>query len=53
MKKIMDKIQFEDRREIDEVVSALNTFLEEHSNAKEKESTEKLSNLLDAMYMEW
>lgn len=53
MKKIMDKIQFESRHEIDTVMNALDTFLEEHPDEKEKETIKKLSSLLDVMYMEW
>lgn len=53
MKKGNDTIQFESRYEIDEVVSALDTFMEEHPNAREKESVERLKDLLDVMYMEW
>lgn len=53
MKKCMDKIQFESRYEIDEVVKALDTFLKEHPNSEERETIKKLSNLLDVMYMEW
>lgn len=53
MKKNMDKIQFESRYEIDEVVDALDTFLKEHPDARSKETVEELSHLLDVMYMEW
>mgnify|MGYP006898621905 CR=1 FL=1 len=53
MKKDMDKIQFENRYEIDEVISALDTFLKEHPNAREQETCKRLSELLDVMYMEW
>lgn len=53
MEKLMDKIQFSSRYEIDEVISALQIFLKEHPNAREKETVQKLINLLDVMYMEW
>lgn len=49
----MDKVQFEDIYEIDEIMSALDTFLEEHPGAREKETVKKLSRLLDMMYMDW
>lgn len=53
MRKDMDKIVFESRIEIDEICEALGTFLQEHPKAKNKDSAQKLSDLLDAMYMEW
>lgn len=53
MKLDMDKIVFEDRTEIDEIASALDTFLKEHPEAREKESAKKLMNMLDSMYMSW
>ena len=53
MERNMDKIQFESRYEIDEVVSALETFLQEHPNAREKETVKRLADLLDVMYMQW
>ena len=49
MKKEMDKIIFESRREIDEVVHALEQIPEE----KKSESAKRLADLLDVMYMEW
>ena len=53
MKKNMDKIQFEDRQEVDEVLSALDTFQQEHPNASEKDTVKQLRDLLDVMYIEW
>lgn len=53
MKQVLDKIQFESRIEIDEVVECLHTFLEEHPDASGKETVRELSDLLDVMYMEW
>lgn len=53
MKLDMDKIVFEDRTEIDEIASALDTFLKEHPNARERDSAVKLVNMLDSMYMSW
>ena len=49
----MDKIQFENKYEIDEVISALETFSQEHPSAREKDTIQKLCKLLDAMYVEW
>lgn len=53
MKKDMDKIVFESRYEIDEIIEALETFAKEHPNARQKETVKRMSNLLDVMYMEW
>lgn len=50
MKKNMDKIVFESRKEIDEVANALEKYVKEHG---ENETVKKLINLLDAMYMNW
>lgn len=49
----MDKIQFESRCEIDEIVCALDTFTKEHPNAREKQTAERLKDLLDVMYISW
>ena len=48
-----DKIQFQSRHEIDEVASALDTFMKEHPDSREKEAVKKLSALLDVMYIGW
>ena len=53
MKKSMDTIQFESRYELSDLISALETFLEEHPKAEEGKSVERLRDLLDAMCMEW
>lgn len=53
MKKGNDTIQMESRYEIDEVISALETFLDEHPKAREKGTIETMRNLLEVMYMEW
>ena len=50
MKKDMDKIVFESRNEIDEVVNALEKYVKEYG---ENETVKKLIDLLDAMYMSW
>lgn len=47
MQKDMDTIQFESRREIEEVMSVLEQHTEENKTVKE------LYDLLDAMHMEW
>lgn len=47
MQKDMDTIQFESRREIEEVMKTLEKEMEENQTAKE------LYNLLEVMHMEW
>ena len=53
MKKDLDKIVFESRREIEEVLSALNEWQDSHKSDSKKETVQKLVNLLDVMHMEW
>lgn len=48
MKREMDKIVFENRAEIDEIIVAL-----ENSVHKDKDSVKELIAELDVMYMEW
>ena len=49
----MDQIQFESRYEIEEVVNALDTYLEEHPQSRSKNTVQKMKDLLDIMHMEW
>lgn len=54
MKKDMDKIIFESRWEIGEVITALEEWQETHGAKGEKADTVKrLIDLLDVMSMEW
>ena len=53
MKKNMDKIIFESRWEIEEVVSVLEEWQKSHKSDSKKETVRKLINLLDVMHMEW
>lgn len=53
MKKNMDKIIFESRWEIEEVMSALEEWQKSHKSDSKKETVQKLINLLDVMHMEW
>lgn len=54
MKKDMDCIQFESRREIDEVCGIIAEWQKAHGAKDDKADTaEKLLKLLDVMYMEW
>lgn len=49
----MDKIQFESRNEIAEIMDALETYTKEHPRERSAETVKELTNLLDAMYMSW
>lgn len=54
MKQKEDMIQFENRREIENVMAALNTYCDEHpSRQKEVEAARSLSNLLETMHISW
>ena len=53
MKRDMDTIQFESRRELEEIIIALDTFLEEHPNHDSSKTAELLRDKLDVMHMEW
>lgn len=53
MKQVSDKIQFESRNEVSEVMSALDMFIEEHQDSKEVKTIERLNNLLDVIYISW
>lgn len=49
----MDKIQFESRREIEDVAVALITFRKEHPESREIDTVGRLIDLLEAMHMQW
>lgn len=53
MKRENDKVIFEYRQEIVDVLNALETYMKEHPKAAERESVERLDALLDRMEMEW
>lgn len=53
MKKNMDKITFESRSEVYNIVNALDAFLENHTRATERKDAERLRDLLEVMAMEW
>lgn len=53
MKKDMDKIIFQSRTEIGEIITALEEWQESHKTDSKKETVQKLINLLDVMHMEW
>lgn len=53
MERNMDKIVFESRAEIGDVIRALETYMKEHPKERNFKTVERLYNLLDVMEMEW
>lgn len=53
MKRDLDKIQFENRREIEAVKDALDKYLTEHPNADNKDKIKELSGHLEVMHLNW
>lgn len=53
MKKDMDKIIFESRYEIGEVIQALEEWQKSHKSDSKADTVERLSELLEVMHMEW
>lgn len=53
MKKDMDKIVFESRYEISEVIQALEEWQKSHKSDSKADTVERLIGLLDVMSMEW
>lgn len=53
MNKQMDKIQFENRREIEELMRVINKYIEQNPKEKNNNTLERFYDLLDVMHMEW
>lgn len=53
MKKDMDKIIFESRWEIGEVIQALEEWKKSHKSDSKADTVQELIDLLDVMSMEW
>lgn len=53
MKKDMDKIQFESRAEIGELIRVLEKYVDAYPKEKDNRTAKELYNLLDVMEMEW
>ena len=53
MKKDMDKIQFEYRAEIQELMKVIDKYVKENPSEKENKTLERFFDLLDVMDMEW
>lgn len=53
MKKTNDSIKFEYRIEVNEILTALETFVKEHPAEENKETVEETIKLLNKIYMDW
>ena len=53
MKKDMDKIQFEHRAEIQELMQVIDKYVKQNPKEKENKTLERFFDLLDSMEMEW
>ncbi len=52
MKRDVDKIQFESRREIENIMEVINKYKEQNPK-EENETAEQLYNQLEVMHMTW
>jgi hypothetical protein len=53
MIKDMDKIQFENRTEIVELMKVIGKYLKQNPAEKQNKTVERFFDLLDVMLMEW
>lgn len=53
MKQCMDKIQFESRSEIGEIIRVLEKYVDAYPKEKDNQTVKELYNLLDVMEMGW
>ena len=53
MKKEMDKIQFENREEVQEMKKGIDKYVKQSPAEKENKTLERFFDLLDVMDMEW
>lgn len=53
MKKDMDKIQFESRREIEAIMDVIAKYIEQNPSEKENVTLNELYNYLDVMHLSW
>ncbi len=49
----MDKIQFESRREIGEIIAALEEWQKDHKKDEKNATVQEMIDKLDAMSMSW
>lgn len=53
MKKNMDRIQFENRSEIREIMEVIDRYVKQNPAEKENKNLERFFDLLNTMDMEW
>lgn len=53
MKRNMDTIQFEHRKEVEEIINVISKYVKQNPEEKNNETLKKLYSLLDIMDMEW
>lgn len=53
MKKDMDKIQFESRTEVQEIIKVIDKYVKQNPKEKGNKTLERFFDLLDVMEMEW
>lgn len=53
MIKDMDKIQFENRTEIAELMKVIDKYIKQNPAEKQNKTVERFFDLLDVMLMEW
>ncbi len=53
MKKGMDKIQFESRAEVGEMIRVMEKYVDAYPKEKDNKTVKELYNLLNSMEMEW
>lgn len=53
MQKILDKIQFEYRSEIQELINVIEKYVDAYPKEKDNNTVKEFYDLLDAMDMEW
>lgn len=53
MKKGMDKIQFESRAEVGEMIRVMEKYVDAYPKEKDNKTVKELYNLLNIMEMEW
>lgn len=53
MKRSLDTIQFEYRKEINDLMKVIDRYVKDHPEEKKNETLHQFFNLLDVMDMEW
>lgn len=53
MKRNMDKIQFESRKEVGEMIRLIEKYVDAYPKEKDNKTLKEFYNLLDVMEMEW